>query len=144
MSLSITVPGELTRTTKALIDLVGGSRIPTTKPVLNWYGPAWSLPLQVGTERFIFHLCDPKTGKPWPLDPRVKVAYQPKGTRPIVGAQGSTESRKPSKIDNAGTSFAFGWSKDNCPPAEPQRQDSISPLTWEEIGHPSAKPVRKN
>src|ERR1039458_5817947 len=131
---------ELTRTTKALIDLVGGARNSHNKARAELVRAGLVIAASIGTEGFIFHLCDPKTGKPWPLDPRVKVAYQPKGTRPVVGAQGSAESRKPSKIDNAGTSFAFGWSEDNCPPPEPQRQESINPLTWEEIGHPRPKP----
>jgi hypothetical protein len=32
-----------------------------------------------GGRRFVFHLCDPNTGKPWPGDPKQRIIYERKG-----------------------------------------------------------------
>jgi hypothetical protein len=126
---------ELTRTTKKLTELVGGCRNSHNKARAELIKAGLALVEQTGTDGFIFHLCNPETGKPWSRYPKEKVPYLRKCALPAVHTQESLESKKVSKIDNAGTSFPFGCNEGKCPPAEPLNQEAISPMRWDEIGY---------
>ncbi len=133
---------ELTRTTKSLTELVGGCRNSHNKARAELIKEGLALVEQIGTDGFIFHLCNPETGKPWPYGPKDKIPYQRKGAPPVASPQESADSRKPSKIDNAGTSFPFGCNDGKRPPAEPLNQKAIGPIGWDEIG--SNRPIMRN
>lgn len=135
---------ELTRTTKQLIELAGGCRNSYNKARAELIKAGLLRIEQYGTEGFIFHLCNPETGKPWPGDPRKKIVYQRKGAPAVLSTQEFAESRRPSKIDTAGTSFPFGWNEDNSPPAEPQDQEPNRQLSWDDIGPTLLSSMRKN
>lgn len=65
-----------------------------------------------GAQGFIFHICNPETGEPWPLHPKEKIPYVPKGSVQSVDAKAKNTARQPrkkSKIDDAGTSFNYGY-----------------------------------
>jgi hypothetical protein len=69
---------ELIRSTKELIELVGGSRNSHAKARTELIDAGLVVVEPFGTAGFVFHLCDPETGKPWSLPPNKKVLYQKK------------------------------------------------------------------
>jgi hypothetical protein len=102
---------ELVRTVTQLRSLVGGSRNSHAKARTELIEAGLVKAEPYGPEGFVFSLCDPETGKPLPLHPTEKVIYVRKDA-PRVGfdhiADSSAKTRKPPKIDGAGSSFAFG------------------------------------
>ena len=101
---------ELTRTTKELMVLMGGSRNTHKKARDELIRAELVQVEQMGTEGFVYHFCNPETGKPWPLSPTEKVVYQPKNAPPIAITQ-DVSRFKPPEIDDAGTSFNYGCGK---------------------------------
>jgi hypothetical protein len=130
---------ELTRTVAQLQELVAGS------PNSHAKARAELIRVQAepyGTEGFVFVLCDPETGQPWPLHPKERAIYQRKGAAPAavpLCATSHIQSRKPPKIDSAGTSFPFGANGPEQPsplskPIELDPPPAASSLSWSEIG----------
>jgi len=101
---------ERTYTTKALITLMGGSPNAHKKARDELIRAELVQVEQMGTEGFVYHFCNPETGKPWPLSPTEKVVYQPKNAPPIAITQ-DVSRFKPPEIDDAGTSFNYGCGK---------------------------------
>ena len=129
---------ELTRTARQLIELMGGHRnsIAAGQKELVDAGLLTAEPF--GEKGFVYELCDPDTGKPWPGPPSVAIPYVKKDSV-AGGVPEADRRRKPRKARNrelAGTSFPFGVNV-------PQRQASedgervskpSSTLGWDDIG----------
>jgi hypothetical protein len=134
---------EVTRTVAQLQELVGGTRNSHAKARSELIEASLMQAEPYGAKGFVFHLCDPETGAPWPLPPQEKALYQPKnGSAPVIMAQDGAshaKPRKPPKIDGAGASFLFGA---NAPeqdePVQPVTKEApaevVHRLTWNEIG----------
>ncbi|HEY5330420.1 MAG TPA: hypothetical protein VIJ79_11080 [Acidobacteriaceae bacterium] len=129
-------------TVSQLQALVGGSRNSHAKARIQLITAGLVQAEPYGTEGFIFQLCDPETGAPWPLPPRERVVLPRKGKPVAVATQDVSKSaafRKPPKIDSAGTSFAYGFNVSapvERPFAAPQsnHRETVTPLRWDEIG----------
>ena len=124
---------ELTRTTAQVQALVGGSPNSHTKARTELAQAGLVVSEPYGTEGFVFVLCNPETGKPWPFPPKEKLQYQKKGTSSATVAQSPVKSERPPKIENAGTSFPFGWNDSNGPTAAPSDKRVSAALNWEGI-----------
>jgi hypothetical protein len=132
---------EVTRTVAQLQDLVGGSPNSHAKARVELVEAGLVLAEPFGREGFVFHLCDPATGVPWPKDPREKVHYE--RTRESIREGDSSEpatfrKRKRPKGDIAGISFPFGANNPNSSsnPNEVMCQvdgGKPEPPTWDEI-----------
>lgn len=123
-----------TYTTKALIELMGGSRNAHSKARAELVHAGLVEVKPVGDDGFTYHLCNPETGRPWPLPPNEKVMYQRKGTLPAENTHDSQSAKPASESDEDETSFSFG---NNALEINSARQNSIapaSPLNWCEIG----------
>lgn len=94
---------ELTRTVAQLQQLVGGCRNSYTKAKGELAQAGLLSAEPYGTEGFVFHLFDPETRKPWPLDPKAKPVYQRKGSTPLVTSPTPSRPTKPSRIINTGS-----------------------------------------
>jgi len=132
---------EVTRTVAQLQAPVGGSPNSHAKARTELIRAGLIQAEPFGTEGFVFALCDPETGKPWPLHPREKAAYQQTGapqaaTSSVAASQ--VKPGKPPRIDSTGTSFPFGA---NAPELsgpfgkanEPNPGQAVQSLQWEEI-----------
>jgi hypothetical protein len=124
---------ELTRTTAQVQALVGGSPNSHTKARDELAQAGLVVAEPYGAAGFVFVLCDPETGKPWPFPPKEKLQYQKKGTSSAAAPQSTVKSERPPKIGNAGTSFPFGWNVSNSPTAVPSVQRTTAALNWEGI-----------
>lgn len=132
---------EVTRTVAQLQQLVGGSPNSHAKArdELIQAGLVNSEPY--GTEGFVFVLCDPETGNPWPLHPKERAAYQKKGAPHASASLVAVSQVKPEKsprIDMSGTSFPFGANapKQSGPVGkaiEPILEQAVRSLQWGEI-----------
>lgn len=117
---------ELTRTTRQLRDLMGGARNTHAKAREELIEAGLLEAEPYGTEGFVFHLCNPDTGRPWAIDPKVAVPYRKKNDAlsemaPISPAK----SGKPPKIANAGTNFPLP-SRIVCPNGASSRLELAS------------------
>jgi len=131
---------ELIRTTRALIDLVGGSPNSHAKARAELARAGLLRAEQYGSDGFIFHLCDPETGQPWPFPPEERMIYQPKGASRAIPSQTPVKARKAPKSDIAGTSFLHGWNTVSSSPIKPQLQEPVTVPSWSEIGNQTRKP----
>jgi hypothetical protein len=140
---------ELTRTDKQLVRLVKAHRnsIAAARRELKNAGLVVAEPF--GSSGFVYLLCDPNTGEPWPGSPEVGIKYVPKVGTPRLETgigeatrTGSQARRRPKTIlksELAGTSFPFGA---NAPPKqEPERSSNASTpststggLHWDKLG----------
>jgi hypothetical protein len=66
------------RNTRELMELVGCSRNSLSKARAELAHARLAVIISMGADGFEFHLCDPETGEPWLLPPRVPVPYQRK------------------------------------------------------------------
>ena len=125
---------ELKRTVTQLQKLVGGSRNSYAKARRELSQAGLLSADAYGSDGFIFHLFNPKTGKPWPLKPTEKPVYQRKGAPAVASSQAPARSTEPPRIQDTGTDFIFGFngpqSNAPAPSGEPSRQS----LSWSEIG----------
>jgi hypothetical protein len=129
-------------TVSQLQALVGGSRNSHAKARIQLINAGLVHAEPYGTEGFIFHLCNPETGAPWPLPPRERVILPRKGKLAAVATQDFSKSaapRKPPKLDSAGTSFPYGFNVSapvDCSYAAPQsnHRETVAPVRWDEIG----------
>lgn len=134
---------EFTRTTRYLMDLVGGSRNSHAKARAELVRAGLAQVEPFGLDGFVFHLCDPNTGKPWPFHPKERIPYRRKGTPSATPVQPGNQPRKSSKSEIAGTSFDFGWNTaKNNPIGQPRIELSVD-LNWNDIGAPIASHVQK-
>jgi hypothetical protein len=137
---------EITRTTAELRDLMGGSRNSHAKARAELVRVGLIQAEPYGTEGFVFHLCNPETGKPWPEDPKMPVRYRRKhATSADIAAVPIVKSGKPPKIASAGISFAFGHnSGDKCVPTGTTIANACIPK-WNDLGEcrPNAPEVLK-
>lgn len=124
---------ELTRTVAQLQALVGGSPNSHAKARRELSQAGLVVAEAYGPEGFVFHLCNPETGKPWPFDPREPVPYERRKSLSAGGRKAPAKAKKPPKIDGAGTSFPFGSNNPICSSAALSRQPSPS-LEWDKIG----------
>lgn len=69
---------ELKLTTAQLRDLVGGAPNSHAKARDELRKAGLVEFRQQGADGFVFHLCNPETGKPWPIDPKERVPYRRK------------------------------------------------------------------
>ena len=102
---------ELTRTVAELRELVGGSPNSHAKARDELVRAGLAQIEPFGREGFVFHLCDPTTGKPWPVHPQERVLYIKKNAplSPLPEEHSTpAPARKRPKMDDAGTSFNFG------------------------------------
>jgi hypothetical protein len=133
---------ELTRTVAQLQALVDGSRNSHAKARSELIRAGLVQAEPFGTEGFIFHLCDPETGAPWPLHPQERALYQPKnGSAAVMVQDGASHAkpRKPPKIDCAGVSFQFGANaSEQDGPVQPVTSEApaevVHQLRWDELG----------
>lgn len=127
---------EVVRTNTELIDLVGGAPNSFAKARAELIEAKLVVAEPMGTEGFVFLLCDPATGAPWPGDPRERITYQPKGKAHAViqTAPGASKGRKPTKMESAGTSFPFGWNDPACVDEPRKPAEVVKPPKWEECG----------
>jgi hypothetical protein len=134
---------ELKRTVAQLQELVGGSPNSHAKARAELIRAGLVQAEPFGSEGFVFALCDPETGQPWPGDPKERVIYQRKGAPPSVvplDATSHVKPKKPPKINSAGTSFPFGANAPEQPnplrkPIEPDPPSATPSLSWDEIGN---------
>ena len=92
-----------------------------------------------GPDGYTFLLCDPETGRPWPLAPREPFKLPRKNARPTdapAGVTSTTHPRRPTKMDLAGTNFPFGANAPEQPsaprkPVESIPQQPTEPRRWE-------------
>ena len=95
-----------------------------------------------GVEGYVFALCDPDTGRPWPLHPREPFKLPRKNARPTEANTRVTSSirhRKPPKMEIAGSEFPFGANSPEERNAvrkgiESATQEPSLRLRWEDIG----------
>jgi hypothetical protein len=102
---------ELTLTVAQLKELVGGSSNSHATARAQLVKAGLVQAESYGAEGFIFNLCNPDTGLPFPLHPREEIRYQKKKVPlPVVAQEAPYHAklRKPPKFDRAGTSFDFG------------------------------------
>jgi hypothetical protein len=125
---------ELRRTVAQLQALVGGSRNSHAKARAELVRVGLVVAEAYGAEGFVFHLCNPETGKPWLLDPREPAPYVRKGTSPAENPQAPARFKKPAKIENSGINFPFGRNDPNCPATAPGPEQTSPLLTWDEVG----------
>lgn len=125
---------ELKRTVAQLQRLVGGSRNSYTKAKCELTQAGLLSAEAYGTEGFIFHLFDPKTGKPWPLSPKEKPPYLRKGVAAASSSQPQPKSTAPQRVSNTGTDFAFGHNDPQSASATPSHESSNPVLSWDQIG----------
>lgn len=125
---------EFKRTIAELIDLVGGARNSHSKAreELKRAGLVVSEP--IGQEGYVFRLCDPQTGKPWPLNPREPVPYNQRKAVSTASPQNPPKSRETQRIEDIGTDFEFGFNASQNASETPSEEATISPLRWDEIG----------
>jgi hypothetical protein len=125
---------EITFTTKKLIQLVGGSPNSHKKAraELVKFGLVVAEPL--GSDGFVFQICNPETEKPWPLHPKAPVPYQKKAATPEPKSDSGVEVRGPTKMDTAGIDFPYGFNDPQSSTAPPIDPITISPIRWEDIG----------
>jgi hypothetical protein len=69
---------ELTRTVAELRELVGGSPGSHAKARDELVRAGLVQVEPFGQEGFVFQLCDPTTGEPWPVHPQERIAYTKK------------------------------------------------------------------
>ncbi|HEX8815639.1 MAG TPA: hypothetical protein VF753_09075 [Terriglobales bacterium] len=84
-----------------------------------------------GEKGFVYQLCDPTTGKPWPGRPDVKVDYVKK---PVTGYRQSRPRSTNSEL--AGTGFPFGANVVGQNGSSPSASPAASPATpvyWNDI-----------
>ena len=132
---------ELVLTVSQLRTLVGGSRNSHTDARTRLVRAGLVQAESYGVDGYVFHLCNPETGEPWPSHPRERITYRPKGNALTVrtGEDSKVTKRKrPPKSEFAGTKFPFGHKPStegtsSIPVAG--REIVISPLTWDEIGN---------
>ena len=120
---------ELARTTAQLQALVDGSPNTHAKARAELAKAGLVVVEPSGQDGFIYQLCDPATGKPWPLRPTDKPQYQKKGTPSAAVPQSSVKSQSSPKIDSTGTNFPFGWN-DPKRTAAPSEQPVTSVPDW--------------
>jgi hypothetical protein len=133
---------ELTRTVAQLRELVGGSPNSHAKARAELIRAGLVQAEPYGTDGFVFVLCDPETGQPWPLHPKERAPYQRKGAPPAavpLDATSHVQPRKPPKIDSAGTSFPFGANTQEQSSiiqksVEPEPLPTAPSISWSEIG----------
>jgi hypothetical protein len=130
---------EITRTVAELQALVG--RCPNTlakaRVELVHAGLVQAAPF--GPEGYTFLLCDPETGRPWPLAPREPFKLPRKNARPTdapAGVTSTTHPRRPTKMEIAGTSFPYGANAPEQPgevrkPVESAPQQPSTASRWE-------------
>jgi hypothetical protein len=132
---------ELARTVAQLQALVGGSPNSHAKARAELIRAGLVQAEPFGTEGFVFVLCDPETGAPWPLHPKERVLYKPKGATSAASPLDTATHVKPGKpprIDSTGTSFSFGANAPElCGPCgkanEPNHEQAVQSLQWDEI-----------
>jgi hypothetical protein len=126
---------EFSRTHKQLKQLAGGSFNTIAKARRELVEAALIVAEPMGSEGFVFVLCDPATGAPWPGHPKDRITYQPKGkTDAIVPAPSVFKRQKPTKMESAGTSFPYGWNDPACADEARKRVEVVKPPKWEECG----------
>ena len=115
---------ELTRDTTQLQELVGGCRNSHAKARAELVKAGLVRAELYGTEGYVFHLCDPETGKPLPIPPKQKMTYRPQNSplAPTADVPADPAKLLPPKIDFAGTEFPFGA---NAPAAKSSTRDSV-------------------
>jgi hypothetical protein len=128
---------ELARTVKQLAELVGGSRNSHAKARTELTNVGLVIADPYGTDGFLFQLCDPETGKPWPLNPTERPTYQRKDTTVSAEERSPSKARTVSKSENAGTKFPFGWNSADQVPSVAASPATLNPLRWDDIGIPS-------
>ena len=142
---------ELIRTVAELQKLAGGSRNAHAKARAQLVRTNLVRAEYYGVEGFIFLLCDPETGQPWPGHPQEQIKYGRKDA-PVTDPATAIEvkMRKPPKIANAGVEFPFGANAVEHPgrgrkAIEPISQASRPSLRWEEVGNGTnlSKPPRQ-
>lgn len=134
---------ELIRTTRALIDLVGGSRNSHAKARRELVSAGLVEIEPYGPDGFIFHLCNPETGKPWSMPPTERVIYQRRGAPPALIAPNSPHTAKPPKSPIAGTNFPYGSNiAKNGSDIQPLAE-TLASLKFEEFGEQQRPPILK-
>jgi hypothetical protein len=123
---------ELTRTTAQIAELVGGARNSHAKARAELVKAGLVQAVSRGTEGYLFHLCNPETGKPWPQGPRERVLYRKKNVSPAAQNIAAPDSDEPPKIADAAMSFGFGFN--SVPPAKAAVPVKHTALQWDEIG----------
>lgn len=71
---------KFTRTTREMIELIGGSRNSHAKARAELIRAGLVVVEPKGIDGFEYHLCNPETGEPWPLPPKVPVPYRRKNS----------------------------------------------------------------
>jgi hypothetical protein len=102
---------ELIRTVAQLGALVGGAPNSYAKARKELVRAGLMQIEPYGREGFVFHLCDPTTGNPWPGHPQERIVYTKKNTPLSPRAEDHSApapARKRPKMDDAGISFNFG------------------------------------
>jgi hypothetical protein len=101
---------ELVLKTSDLEAMVGGSRNSYAKARRELIAIGLVKAEPLGQEGFVYHLCNPDTGEPWPLDPRERPLYQKAGrpSLPTASASNDIRPRRRTKSDLAGVNFPFG------------------------------------
>jgi DNA-binding transcriptional MocR family regulator len=123
-----------TYTTKALIELMGGSRNAHSKARAELVQAGLVEVTPVGDDGFTYHLCNPETGHPWPVPPKEKVVYQRKGTIPVENTHDPVSAKPASKLDEGETSFSFGHNALETNSPNQNNTASAASLSWGEIG----------
>lgn len=130
---------ELIRSSTQLNKLVGGSRNSYAKARLELVNAGLVEAESYGTEGFVFHLCNPETGRPWPIPPNERVHYKKKGDASSVTSQRDSilsKPGKPPKISEAGTSFPHGSNLNAQSPtaAANSQMGTIQMPRWDDCG----------
>lgn len=130
---------ELTRTDSQLARLIKGHRnsIAAARKELLDAGLVTAEPF--GAKGFVYQLCDPNTGKPWPGPPDKQVKYVKKVSAPrseLGGAQSRPNRKKITNSDLAGVNFPYGHNAPDAHDSEPppEASTSSSEPRWDEIG----------
>lgn len=118
---------EFTRKTGQLRALVGCSRNSHAKARAELIKAGLIEADEYGAEGFVYRLCDPKTGKPWPGDPRIPIQYQKKNISVEKGPMPITSHQRSTSIANTGTEFSFGHNVTPSPNTEENR------AKWDEL-----------
>jgi hypothetical protein len=125
------------RTVTQLRKLTGGSRNALTAARRQLAEVGLVAVQSCGGDGFIFDLCDPETGRPWPGDPSTRIPYERKkpdnnqSSRivavglavPAAATAGNAASARP--IEDPETEFAFGANFSPAPGSSP-------PVRWDD------------
>lgn len=133
---------ELTRTVAELRALVGGSSNSHAKARTELIEAGLIQAEPYGPAGFVFVLCDPETGKPFPGHPTQRAIYQRKGGPPVAANQDATQSgktKKPPKIEGAGTSFPFGCNDPEFVATRRSTMKTVQPVSWDECSGDRAR-----